>query len=347
MDKSVLKEDRYLFFADHGHLAPCVWSDTQRQVVAEDGGKDAAACPEYLLPRFHEFMSNANGADSDVVISDEWLSMPSSEIGLMNVLDDYFDPVIVIYYRHFFDWVLSSYYEWRLGIGVAALESMRGKFRLVDFIRLFCSHLFESDVGHSEQRLLDLLDFPDYTYNSWKQYIKIPAYKDSVKIVNFHDGHVVKSFYCNVLNAEKACKLESDRLENNEPNKFPAEPIVPNYHVEMAMGLKWTNGLSSKERYYELGEKYKEDMARRGLLEGDLPRECLSHAETNMLLVVSLEYERIMLPDHYSSGGEEEMRQHFASLLASGIFCSVDLEKLIDSPKWHFLFEPFDEGLDV
>ena len=33
------------------------------------GGADTT-CPEYLLPHFHEFLSNATAADSDVVISD-------------------------------------------------------------------------------------------------------------------------------------------------------------------------------------------------------------------------------------------------------------------------------------
>ena len=114
------------------------------------------------------------------------------------------------------------------------------------------------------------------------------------------------------------------------------------------MCLNWSSDVHSKEHYCELGENYKEKMASRGLAEDDLPKECLSRAETSMLLTVSLEYERILLPNYHSSrGGEEEMRQHFATLLASDTFCSIDLEKVIDSPKWQFLFEPFDEALAV
>merc|ERR1711997_495952 len=143
-----------------------------------------------------------------------------------------------------------------------------GRIRLVDFIRLFCNQLFASGISHSEDpRLLELLDLPDYTYNLWKQYTKIPAFSDhNVKIVNYHDGHVVKSFYCDVLNSEKACKLESDRLDPYGPAKSPTEPLISKYE-DMAMGLNWSTGVGSKERFYTLGQNYKDKMDQRGLVE--------------------------------------------------------------------------------
>mmetsp|Transcript_32942 Transcript_32942/g.62945 ORF Transcript_32942/g.62945 Transcript_32942/m.62945 type:complete len:520 (-) Transcript_32942:69-1628(-) len=346
-DQSTLKEDKYFFFADHDHLAPCVWSDAERQIIAEDMGEEAATCPEYLLSYFNDFLLNATAADSDVVIHDEWLSMPSSEMGLLNVLGDYFDPVMVITYRRFFDWVLDSYNAWRLGsgAGLAALDSTGDKVRLVDFIRRICNRLFEADFSH-EQTLVDLLDVPGYTYNLWEQYNIIPAFRDNVKIVNFHDGHIVKSIYCDVLHAENACNLESDRFEKNESAKSPTESFVSKY-VEIEMGLYRSGGVGFKERFYNLGDSSKEKMDRRGLAEEDLPKDCLDQSEMSMLLMASLEYERIMLSDYHSYRGEEETRQHFAALVATDTFCSVDLNKVIESPKWKFLFEPMEEFLDV
>jgi len=344
VDRRVLEEDGFMLFAGDGHLAPCMWSDAERQIIAEDIGKGASTCPAHLLTYFNNFLSNATAAESDVIIYEEWLSVPSSEIGLVNILGDDFDPVIVLHYRRLFDWILASYREWRLDIGTTTLQSMRGRVRLVDFIRIFCSQLFASDISHSEQpRLLDLLDFPDYTFNLWKQYTKIPAFRDDdVKLVNYHDGHVVKSFYCDVLSSKKACKLESDRHVPYGSAKFSTEPLISKYE-DMAMGLNWNIGVGSKERFYTLGKNYKNKIDRRGLVEDTLPKECLSEAEKNMLLMVSLEYERIMLPDFHSSGGGEKMREHFGTLVANGAFCSVDLDKLLDSPEWHFLFEAEDE----
>lgn len=345
-DESILKDDQYFFFVSHDNLAPCVWSDDQRRKVAAEGGHDGAntTCPEYLLPHFHEFLSNATAADSDVVISDEWLSMPSSEMGLLKVLEN-FDPLIVLYYRRFVDWILISYYQSHLDAGVSTLESMNGQVRLVDFIRHVCSRLFASETNHPGKRLIDLPLTPDYTYQLWERYMDVPANEGNIEIVNFDDRPVVQSLLCDVLDAEKACKFELDRFEMNKSAKSPSESSVPKY-VEMAMGLQWNNGVRSMKSFYKLADIYEEKMTARGLVEDDIPEECLSRAEMSMLHMVSLEYERILLPSHRdSSQGEENMRQHFAALVASGAFCSVDLDKMVHSMKWQFLFEPLDETL--
>lgn len=327
----MLNEDGYSLF-NYGHLAPCVWSDAEQEI--EGTGR----CPELVRSKFHDFLSNTTAAERDVVISDEWLSEPSSEIGLQIVLNS-FEPVIVIYYRRFFDWLLSSYYEWHTDIEISTVQAMKGKVRLIDFIRLLCNDLFDSENHHSGGRLVGLVDFPDYTYSLWERYTKVPVYKDNVKIVNFHDGHAVKSFYCDVLHAEKSCKLEASRLKVGKSEDFKTEPTASTL-VEVSMGLNSGNSvISSKKRFNELGDWYAEKMAVRGLSEADFPKECLSHAETSMLLAVSLEYERILLPTHFSSGGEDELRQQFESL-NSDVFCSVDLERVAESSKWHFLLEP-------
>ena len=39
----------------------------------------------------------------------------------------------------------------------------------------------------------------------------MPQFENKFKIVNFHDDIIVKSFYCDVLKAERACRLETER----------------------------------------------------------------------------------------------------------------------------------------
>ena len=138
-----------------------------------------------------------------------------------------------------------------------------------------------------------------HTYNVWEQYISIPTFRDNVKIVNFHDGHIIKSIYCDVLQAANACKLESDRFENNGATKSPTESFVSKY-VEMEMGISWSGGKGSNEKFYNLGDSFKEKMDGRGLLEKDLPKDCLNQAEMSMLLKASLEYEQIMVSEYHS-----------------------------------------------
>ena len=47
-----------------------------------------------------------------------------------------------------------------------------------------------------------------------------------------------------------------------------------------------------------------------------------------MLLAVSLEHERILLPGRCSVGGVDEMRELFAELLENDAFCSADLQRI-------------------
>merc|ERR1712029_54614 len=188
----------------------------------------------------------------------------------------------------------------------------------------------------------DILDFPDYSYNIWKQYIEVPDYEDKVNVITFHDEDGLKSFYCDVLRAEKACQQESGRLHNSKSTKSSYNSLVVPKYVEMAMGQGESDGQSSKEYFYKLGERYKERMESRNLSEVDLPKQCLSQAETSMLLKVSLEYELMLLPDKYHDEGEAEMRQHFATLIGNDVFCSVDVDRMLDGQKWQFLYEPFD-----
>ena len=93
------------------------------------------------------------------------------------------------------------------------------------------------------------------------------------------------------------------------------------------------------QTFTELGDRFKERMAAKGLVEDDLPKECLTKSEQTLLLNVSLAYEKILLPDSYASGGEEATRKHFAKTLANDNLCSVDLEGVLTDPKWSFLFE--------
>ena len=365
MDKTILKEDKY-FLALHGQmrkednadgyiidnmlvkcdqLGACIWSDEQRQMVVEGSGdKDAGVCPEYLPKMFETFKTKAITAKSDIVISNEWLNRPTSEIGLPSILNGW-DPTIVIYYRRYFDWLISAHYQWHIDISVstAAVESLEGRVRLIDFVRMFCRSLFDSKILHSpndqDLSFVDLTDINEYTYHIWKRYKKVPEFEDNIRILDFHDGHIIKSFYCDVLGADNACKLEKGRLETKQSLKTRSKADTA--LMDLPIGLSWKDHSKSNSigGYRELGEQFKKQMAAKGLFEHGLPKECLTDTELTLLLNVSLAYEKILLPKSYASGGEQAAREHFAKTLKKGKFCSVDLERVRVSPKWQFLFE--------
>ncbi len=380
MDKRVLEEDKY-YLAMHGQvtrkgkpeeyiidnmlvqcdrLGACVWSDEQRQMVVEGSGNpNAGRCPDYLRPAFDDFLSKAIDAKSNVVISNEWLNRPTSEEGLLDILDGW-DPIVVIYYRRFFDWMISAHYQWHFDLGVESLESSQGKVRLVDFIRMFCGRLFASKAPHSpsdaDLSFVDLVDIQEYTYHAWKRYKKVPQYDNNIKIVNFHDGHIIKSFYCDVLNADKACKVETDRLAKGGSVQTRSKSSTT--YVDLAIGLYWKDRMlfaasdadikigtkPTMETFYALAEIFKTRMAAKGKREDDLPKECLTSSERSLLLNVSLAYEKILLPESYAIEGGLATEKHFEKKLEKGNFCSVDLDEILVDQNWHFLFDNEETG---
>jgi len=372
MDKNVLREDNF-YLALHGQvrtrddqdyiidnmlvlcdrLATCIWSEEERTNVAVGSGDaDAGKCPDYLLPSFHKLLENASKTKGSVVISNEWFNRKSSETGLSTLLNDEWDPEIIIYYRRYFDWMLSAHFQWRFDVGIEVMEDMQGKVRFIDFVRTFCSRLFASKAPHfpdnADLNIADLTDVDAYTYHIWSRYKKVPRLEDNIKIVNFHDGHIVKSFYCDVLGAKEACHLEQERLK--EGNTFRTRTKSSTMYHELAVGVHWIDRnlllrmdqgetVPTIDTFSEWATIFKTRMTERGMTENNLPKECLSYAEQTLLLNVSLAYEKILLPAGYNSGGEEALREHFAKTQAKDKFCSVDLKAVANGKEWKFLFE--------
>ena len=95
--------------------------------------------------------------NSNLVISNEWLSKKSSEEGLLSLLEGW-DAEIVLYYRRFYDWMISAHYQWHFDFSIESLELHDGRIGLVDFFRTFCSRLFQSEDNATPEDLLNLLD---------------------------------------------------------------------------------------------------------------------------------------------------------------------------------------------
>ena len=121
--------------------------------------------------------------------------------------------------------------------------------------------------------LVDLTDIQEYAYHSWKRYNAVPEYDFNIKIVNFHSGNIIKSFYCDVLKAEKACELESKR---EETLKTRAKDSTA--YFDLAVGaylLRNSKYGKDVKLFHETADRFKERMIAKGLVEDDLPKECL------------------------------------------------------------------------
>lgn len=370
-DRAVLKDDGY-YLALHGQvrsttnddyitdnmlvecdkLGACIWSEDERQIVVSGSGNPhAGECPSHVLPSFEDLLRKAQKDMGQVVISNEWLNRQSSETGLAKILNDEWDPEIIIYYRRFYDWMESAHFQWHFDVGPDDMKVMRGKIRFIDFIRTYCSRLLKSSVMHSpddaDLQFVELTDIAEYTWHIARRYKQVPRFKDSVKIVDFHKGDVVKLFYCDVLGAEGACRLRNQPCDGEPEPKLRTKSSTVLYDLVVGAwvngALPWSDNESSSVGGDDSLIRWTEVMADRlkekGLTEEDFPKECLSEREQTLLLNVSLAYEKILLPESYSRGGKEMMREDFAKAQGKSKFCSVDTDAVLSSIEWNFLFE--------
>ena len=370
-DRAALRNDGY-FLAIHGQvrsnssqsflvdnmlvecdrLGACIWSEEQRQIVASSGAPNAGKCPSHVMPSFYELLNKARKQKGQVVISNEWLNRHSSETGLARLLDDEWDPQIIIYYRRFYDWMESAHYQWHYDLGLDDMRAMRGKIRFIDFVRTYCSRLLkESNTAHSpddaDLRFVELTDIAEYTWHIAERYKQVPQFKERIKIVDFHkDDDVVKTFYCDVLGAQEACLLRTQpSFEPKKKTRRKSSTVL----YDLAVSA-WADGayeLSSDESAFAKDglRRWTKIMADRmeekALTKDDLPMECLSQREQSLLLNVSLAYEKLLLPQSYSNGGKQIIQSDFSNAQAKKKFCSVDTNVVLSSIEWKFLFEPF------
>jgi len=341
-------------FVKSDELAPCFWSEEQRNIVGASIDPSEGTCHNDMLPMFHKFLEQAHRNNSQIIISDEWLNRESSETGLSKLIDETWDLRIVIYYRRFYDWMRSAYFRWSRDTGLDIMAAMDGKIRFIDFVRDICARLFASELSHSpddeDLSFVDLIDVAEYTYHIRKRYTAEYRFDQDVNIVNFHYGNVVESLYCNVLDeAEEACKREQNR--NADGIKGSARDESSTSYHELAAGVFWldnsvllhetkdgADSLASEKLFDDLATTFKQRMKNRGLSEKDLPKECLSDREMSLFLDVSLAYEKIMLLEYYDDVGEELMRKDFAMRQRMGEFCSIDVKETMNSDEWSFLF---------
>ena len=380
LDRVILREDKY-FLALHGQvresesdgyiqdnmlvkcdrLGNCIWSEDEYNAVCQGTKNERdCKCPKYLLPTFSTFLSNAIANKSGLVISNEWLSRRTSETGLLTILDGW-DPIIVLYYRRFYDWMISAHYQWHEDFSLALFEQTEGRIRLIDFFRMFCGRLFSYERGSSGSdgylSLINLIDIDEYTSEIWKRFHALPEYDEKIKVVNFHKGDVVETFYCDVLDAKKACQTQKDRLATKNTKRTRSKKSTT--FIDIAIGMYWENKNNmlhssahetttsndndkqpiTVKSFGDMADRIKKRLLAKGMNEEDLPRECLSASEQNLLLDFSLAVEKLLLPDDYASGGGDDLRKDFEKARTKNKFCSVDIDKIMRNSQWQFLFD--------
>jgi hypothetical protein len=344
-----------LFDADL--IGPCLWDQQERDHVALTNPA-ASVCQPGMLPRFRRFLDDAESERKSLVISNEWLSHASSERGLDQLLDaEIWNVNIVLYYRRYFEWLSSMYGSWRSSISVDVVHSLGGKTQFVDFCRLVNGRLFEAgDIGiHDEHQVrmesfVDLVDIQEYTYQLWRQFTSVDRFQTSVHIVDSHDEGM-ENLYCNVFfNAQHACNstrmgaaqdvgsnIESSAQRSlvDRDDPFVIEDLVIGSYYggldildqEIDDNEADLPPLDSASLQY-WADVVRSNMEKNSLSVTDLPKNCLTESELDLLQDVSLAFEKVLLPNKYNNGGAQELVQQMAVFNKEDIFCSIDVEAL-------------------
>ena len=162
------------------------------------------------------------------------------------------------------------------------------------------------------------------------------------------------NFYCEVLpHALKTCDASKDRKSHKMSPSFPSNMnhrkgknkyspgLEPSrVYEEIVLSAHGRGKLKSKIPLVPKQISLWMDMIAQSLEDkdlgiSDLPIECLYPFESKLLLQVSLEYEKDLVPEFFSSNGSNGLEREFKKWK----FCSVDTLEIFRDKQWDFLFD--------
>ena len=269
--------------------------------------------------------------NTSVILSDETMSNRESPLwddelfnasisGLKEALRDDWNVFVVVGYRRYSEWTLSSLKQLN-GIGCASDRT--------DWRRGYCQQPWER-INEWMRRV------PPSAKNFYYVDTVISKWKDifPVKILNYHaPGYITQKFACDILpDALNTCEHTSSRSVTVDAN-IRSSSTGPYSSIALAA---YNNRLIPKNaKRSEIVEKMEEYLDRKvGLLYRHLPfEECPPGHELEMLLNISLNFERALMPEWYQSpGGQVAHRESFWRLAnEKREFCSVDVEAVVSN----------------
>ena len=269
---------------------------------------------------------------SDEALGNMWLD-PEIYETIRDTVGAEWQVTVVIGYRRFFEWILSSKFQ----RDRTDRTSAGGKER------------WPSEGGRA---LLPI--FPDTLENDhWRQWYH---YSDTIlgavrttfplRMINLHttdDASVLTQFLCDILdNADFACarSRERDVLEQTKLNTQENSAVPSLYYDALATAaaeMGWIDEKSHRRQQLRNAIRlYQEET--QGLTSDDLPELCPSSSELESLYERSVEFERLYMP---SLRTELVHREAFEAKIADHSYCWVDAASVLTDPHWQQFFRQF------
>ncbi|GMH50621.1 hypothetical protein TrVE_jg1695, partial [Triparma verrucosa] len=174
---------------------------------------------------------------------------------------------------------------------------------------------------HDTNQFKNLLRlYTDSYVDNWSHIVD----RKDIVIYNLHeDGNVLKTFYCNILKAEHACKKAIETLHPNTNVGFSTvfDAIAVAAHQEGIV----PDTFGRKKATLLITDFFKDSF----ITESDLPKDCFEDEDMAYIMEKSKAVESELLPAYFASeDGEATMQAELDELMESK-YCVVDTGKVM------------------
>ena len=274
-------------------------------------------CPNGIIQQLQKAKNNSQ----NIVISSEQLDFYRPIEKIQTFFKDFNTIQVVVSYRRFFEWVPSQYsQERRRGDWLNWYSQGNTPDNFVTFI-----------AKKGIQGLYKNERYSINVYNNYRDHFNISW-------LNFHDGDIVESFFCSVLNASHTCSVKKTQNVAVINNTSPTKHLAYDEIVAAAYDEGLINGTVTRNDARFFLDKYQQKHMS-GVTA--FPTICLPEETLKELLSVSMEAEREYLSSHSTVAeqkGEDELLRKFETMKSENAFCSVNTTHVLADPKWRKAF---------
>lgn len=320
----------------HINRTETVLSDLAHHMLVGCHLEPKTACLDDFLEELNSFAASETGP-FDVILSDESLGnqwdTPDDWLAIREALSEEWDVTIVIGYRRFFSWIVSSHFQRE------RLDRSHGGL----------NELWVSQGGRAKQAL-----YPKWVHNT-EHYQHTYQILDSlqdifpVQIINLHNLEGLSPptlLFCTLLNGITQNTCQKSHRHDHNPTMINLHTKIPSLYYDAIATAGETAGLidaSAWTRAVVRDAVWRFHEEERGLEPQDLPLDCPGDVEMKDLLEFSLGIESKYMSDFFESNEtiEADHIAGFQSYVDQGIFCFVNTTAVLALPEWMSFFQQF------
>ncbi|KAL7579360.1 hypothetical protein ACA910_014034 [Epithemia clementina (nom. ined.)] len=292
-------------------------------------------------------------------------AMPADWISVKATLEPFYDIHIVIGYRRYFEWLVSSKYHedqwsparprrkrWPPSLTTDAQAANFSSLSAADAMKMGREVIpvYPTLLGRKDQKTIPF-HYSDTVLHRFQPYFD----KNRIHILNIHENseRILTTFLCRIVtNAKHACRRSQDKdaqQEQEQRANVRKEGAIAEIFYDMIItkaalrgyfatgGLRRRNVVLRAKTYHQVRLKQTTK---------DLPMKCPTIREAHPLLIQSLQLEHEILNNASSASvltsstyNSNQTRAAFVDFLKKKMLCTVDVEECLrEGSIWHDFF---------